>query len=87
MSIDRCEKHDHPFDTDKMERCPSCENDLKYPDWCCLTCAWKGGFLKLRTERGSSDLHCPSCGSTDIHPINTDPKDLAAYHGNIPATS
>lgn len=28
MSIERCEKHSRPWDSDEMEMCPICEDNL-----------------------------------------------------------
>lgn len=30
MSIMRCEKHDRPWDSDKLDMCPLCENEPAY---------------------------------------------------------
>lgn len=44
--------------------------DVMQQRWCCLICWAKFAFGELRTKPGSSDVHCPVCGSADISPAD-----------------
>ncbi len=57
-------------------------DDVMQQEWCCLTCSSKFTFGKLRTKPGSPHLHCPVCGSSDIHPADGTSHAIAAKLGS-----
>lgn len=43
---------------------------MQLDNWCCLTCFWKGLFQDLMTTERCPNLHCPTCGSHELDPID-----------------
>jgi DNA-directed RNA polymerase subunit RPC12/RpoP len=46
--------------------------------WCCLTCSAIFPYGKVILRKGQT-LHCPKCGSLDIHPADKTIHDLPNY--------
>ena len=62
------------------------DKDLMQDPWCCLICNSKFTFGDCKTKKGSSNIHCPICGSADLHPIDAPIVwELPEYVGEIGA--
>ena len=51
--------------------------------WCCLVCSSKFILAGCVAKHGSPFIHCPKCGSPDLHPIDGLPHELLNYVGPI----
>ena len=58
------------------------DDPLQRP-WCCFGCSSKFVFGKARTKPGSPHIHCPNCGSPDLHPIHEPVREIEEYLGEI----
>lgn len=65
------------------------DDDVMRQPWACLTCSVIVRFGRLRTRgrvvvETKPKLHCPECGSNDIHIADGTAHVLDEYHGGIP---
>ncbi len=51
--------------------------------WCCLVCYSKFILCQCVAKRGSPYIHCPKCGSANLHPIAGEAHDAQEYAGPI----
>jgi DNA-directed RNA polymerase subunit RPC12/RpoP len=57
------------------------EPDVMAQLWYCLTCSETFRFGQIRMRNGG--LHCPLCGSENLHPADGGIIELDSYEGEI----
>lgn len=57
--------------------------DVMDDPWCCLSCYSKFTFGDCKTNSRSNSIHCPKCGSANLHPIDDVVQELPEYLGEI----